>query len=35
MMRSGAFTGFIKGTWEKNDPSYARPLELETKVERW
>nr|WP_285224164.1 hypothetical protein [Frankia sp. Mgl5] len=36
LLSSGAFAGFIKGTWDKNDPSYARPLGLEkTPVERW
>ncbi|MCK9905056.1 hypothetical protein CC117_32895 [Parafrankia colletiae] len=36
LLSSGAFAGFIKGTWDKNDPSYARPLDLEkTPVEKW
>ncbi|MCK9904596.1 nuclear transport factor 2 family protein [Frankia sp. Cpl3] len=36
LLSSGAFAGFIKGTWDKKDPSYARPLDLEkTPVEKW
>ncbi|WP_436790870.1 nuclear transport factor 2 family protein [Yinghuangia sp. YIM S10712] len=36
LLTSGAFAGFIKGTWDKKDPSYARPLGLEsTPVQRW
>ncbi|WP_436791712.1 nuclear transport factor 2 family protein [Yinghuangia sp. YIM S10712] len=36
LLTSGAFAGFIKGTWDKSDPSYARPLGLDsTPVERW
>jgi hypothetical protein len=36
MMRSGAFKGFIKGTWDTSDPSYARPLQLDSDlVQRW
>ncbi|MCK9928897.1 nuclear transport factor 2 family protein [Frankia sp. Mgl5] len=36
LLSSGSFTGFIKGTWDKNDPSYARPLNLEkTPVKKW
>jgi len=36
MMHSGAFKGFIKGTWDKSDLSYTRPLELDSEpVERW
>lgn len=36
MMHSGAFKGFIKGTWDKSDPSYARPLQLDSEpVQRW
>ena len=33
---SGAFGGFIKGTQDRSDPSYARPLQLDTEpVSRW
>ena len=35
LVTSGAFAGFIKGTWGHDDPSYARPLQLDTPVERW
>ncbi|ABW12702.1 conserved hypothetical protein [Parafrankia sp. EAN1pec] len=36
LLTSGAFAGFVKGTWDKSDPSYARPQDLEkTPVERW
>lgn len=29
-LTSGAFRGFLKGTWDTNDLSYARPLNLDT-----
>ncbi len=32
---SGNFAGFINGTWDRNDPSYARPLGTDTDVRRW
>jgi len=35
MLDSGAFAGFIKGSWGPDDPSYARPLTLDTPAERW
>ena len=35
LISSGAFAGFIRGTWDRSDPSYGRPLTLETEVERW
>jgi hypothetical protein len=36
LLSSGAFAGFIKGTWDRNDPSYARPLSVEKiTVEKW
>ncbi|MEV1068505.1 nuclear transport factor 2 family protein [Streptomyces sp. NPDC050263] len=36
LLTSGAFTGFIQGSWDREDPSYARPLSLaETPVQRW
>jgi hypothetical protein len=35
LLRSGAFAGFIKGTWDSSDPSYARPLQLDTEAQRW
>jgi hypothetical protein len=35
-LQSGAFKGFIKGTWDKSDLSYARPLQLDSEpVQRW
>ena len=35
LLSSGAFAGFIKGTWSTDDPSYARPLTQDTPVDRW
>lgn len=36
MLYSGAFKGFLKGTWAKDDLSYARPLQLDTEgATRW
>ncbi|WP_158168449.1 nuclear transport factor 2 family protein [Mycolicibacterium smegmatis] len=36
VLGSGAVQGFIKGTWDRTDPSYARPLHLDTEpVNRW
>jgi len=36
LLHSGAFEGFLKGTWDRNDLSYARPLELDSEpAERW
>ena len=36
LLRSGAFKGFLKGTWDQNDLSYARPLEADSEpAERW
>ncbi|MBX7433915.1 nuclear transport factor 2 family protein [Mycobacterium sp. Y57] len=36
VMASGAVKGFIKGKWDKTDPSYARPLVLDGEpVERY
>ena len=35
LLDSGAFKGFIKATWDKSDPSYARPLQLDSAAERW
>jgi len=32
---AGGFAGFIKGTWDTDDPSYARPMDMATPVERW
>lgn len=31
----GAFAGFIKGSWDHDDPSYARPLTVDTPAARW
>ena len=36
MMRTGAFKGFLKGTWDESDLSYARPLQLDSKpADKW
>ena len=36
ILESGAFAGFLKGTWDTRDPSYARPLQLDTEpADRW
>jgi hypothetical protein len=36
LLNSGAFKGFIKGTWDKSDLSYTRPLQLDSEpVVRW
>lgn len=36
VMASGAVKGFIKGKWDRTDPSYARPLTIEdVPAERW
>jgi hypothetical protein len=35
LLSSGAFAGFIRGKWDRDDASYARPLTTETSVERW
>jgi SnoaL-like domain len=35
MLRSGALGGFIRGAWDATDPSYARPLRLDTEANRW
>lgn len=35
MISQGGFAGFIKGTWDTDDPSYARPMDMATPVERW
>jgi hypothetical protein len=29
LLKAGAFEGFIKGTWDKRDVSYARPLRVD------
>jgi hypothetical protein len=34
-LKSGGFAGFIKGTWDTYDISYARPLTRDDPVERW
>ncbi|OHV41613.1 MULTISPECIES: nuclear transport factor 2 family protein [Pseudofrankia] len=35
-LHSGAFKGFLKGTWDTSDLSYARPLNLDTEpAVRW
>jgi hypothetical protein len=35
-LKSGNFAGFIKGTWDTDDVSYARPLTRDdANVERW
>ena len=36
ILESGAFAGFLKGSWDMSDPSYARPLELHREPDdRW
>jgi hypothetical protein len=35
LISSGAFRGFLKGTWDRSDPSYARPLTDDATFERW
>jgi hypothetical protein len=35
LLHTGAFEGFVKGTWTRDDPSYARPMRLDDSVERW
>jgi hypothetical protein len=36
MLQSGALAGFLKGTWDRTDLSYARPLEPDTEpAPRW
>jgi hypothetical protein len=36
LLRSGAFKGFLKGSWSREDASYGRPLNLDDdSVERW
>ena len=35
VMASGAVKGFIKGRWDRTDPSYARPLQQDSPVDRW
>lgn len=36
LVHSGAVDGFLKGTWDTSDLSYARPLEVDTEpAERW
>ena len=36
VLASGAVKGFIKGKWDRTDPSYIRPLLLESEpVDRW
>ena len=35
LLDSGAFAGFIKGTWDRTDPSYARPLQIDDPAARW
>jgi hypothetical protein len=36
LMHSGAFAGFLKGTWDHDDLSYARPLTADSgPAERW
>ena len=36
VLASGAVKGFIKGKWNRTDPSYTRPLLLESEpVDRW
>ena len=36
ILDSGAFAGFLKGRWDTNDLSYARPMRLDSEpADRW
>lgn len=36
VLKSGAVQGFIRGKWDRSDPSYARPLNVDApEVDRW
>jgi hypothetical protein len=35
LLNSGAFQGFVKGTWDEGDLSYARPMQFDTPAARW
>ena len=35
ILDSGAFSGFVKGRCDRDDVSYARPLEVDDPVDRW
>lgn len=35
IIESGAFKGFVKGTWDTSDASYARPMSTDDAVARW
>jgi SnoaL-like domain len=35
IISSGAFAGFIQGSQNSDDPSYSRPLTLDTEADRW
>jgi hypothetical protein len=36
LIGSGAFSGFVKGSWDRTDLSYARPMQIDSgPVERW
>lgn len=35
-LKSGNFAGFVKGTWDRQDPSYARPMTFDDRsAQRW
>ena len=34
-LEKGGFAGFVKGTWDQSDASYARPMNSDSPVERW
>jgi SnoaL-like domain len=36
LLQAGAFKGFLKGSWDRDDLSYVRPLRLDSKpAQRW
>jgi hypothetical protein len=35
LLNSGAFQGFVKGSWDNSDLSYARPMQIDTPAPRW
>lgn len=35
MIEKGGFKGFVKGTWDRTDASYARPMTADSPAERW
>ena len=35
IISKGAFKGFVQGTWDRTDASYARPMSADDTVQRW